>query len=236
MLEASIESSWELLKTQYDYCHQIEALEQQSRSLKEKMNSHQQDFDRRYAVQLGKLREAKRKQTEAEDLSEMMQHSLRCEMTRLRISQTADWQQMTVRYKQDLYQLERESLADKHRAQQEMNLLQQRMFEMEGEFEMKQDESNIKMARLEAEYTSVKAENDKQLTEHKQQSSRKLGPVGRFFMRASVALATAVPTTLAGFSAAGPIGAVVGAVAGLVIGAGTQILAGIAEQSKSEKS
>ena len=224
-------SSWMLLQIQHSFCHQINTLNMENQRLRQEMQSHQRQFDQRYAVQLKKLKKAKQESKEERELIELRDHSLRCEIQRLVMKTTEDRREnlekekLLHRYRDDLVNLQIESKIQQEQHNRETSQLREDMESIQRDHENRIEQSTHELALLQANYESVKENNEKQLTNHEKNSGGKLRPLGGFFVRTAVAVATAIPTTLAGFGVAGPVGAVVGGIAGLIMGAGTQILA-----------
>ena len=238
MLNASIQSSWKLLQIQHSFCHQINTLNMENQRLRQEMQSHQRQFDQRYAAQCKKLEEAKQESEEERKLIELRDLSLRCEIQRLVMKPTVDRQEnlekerLILRYRDDLVNLQIESQNQQEQYNRDTCQLREEMKSIQREHENRIEQSSLELALLQANNESIKENNEKQLTNHEKNSGGKLGPLGGFFVRAAVAVATAIPTTLAGLGVAGPGGAVVGGIAGLIMGAGTQFLAAIGGTQK----
>ena len=79
MLNASVQSSWQLLKIQHSFCHQINTLNMENQRLRQEVQSHQRQFDQRYAAQRKKLQKAKQESKEERELIELRDPATRYE-------------------------------------------------------------------------------------------------------------------------------------------------------------
>ena len=156
MLNASVQSSWKLLKIQHSFCHQINTLNMENQRLRQEVQSHQRQFDQRCAAQRKKLQKTKQESKEERELIELRDLSLRCEIQRLVMKPTVDRQEnlekerLILRYRDDLVNLQIESQNQQEQYNRDTCQLREEIKSIQREHENRIEQSSHELALLQA--------------------------------------------------------------------------------------